>query len=72
MPQYKCDKCGQPAAIESGGAIVSRHHCEEHGANVLYGAARIDGTQSEFATATCAIARIHRRASFLTATLVGH
>jgi len=45
MHQYKCDDCGQPAtihetAIESREAIVSRHHCEEHGANVLHGAAR--------------------------------
>jgi len=55
--QYKCDECGQPAmihetVIENGGAIVSRHHCEEHGSKTLQGAVHIDdpAAQAQFAT----------------------
>ena len=57
MHQYECDECGQLATIhetviESGGAVVSRHHCQEHGPNELHDAARVDDpdNQAEFAT----------------------
>jgi hypothetical protein len=56
MWQYECEVCGRPATIhetliESGGTIVSRHQCAEHGAHSLHGTARLDdpGVQAAFA-----------------------
>lgn len=47
MRHYKCDVCGAPAtihetAIESRGAVVVRHYCQEHGAGAMHGTLRVD------------------------------